>query len=154
MLLNTLLTLSSYAQTPEQNKKIITHYLLDIFNGKKLDQLAEVFPERFVRHDLNDGTDTWMTVADQKKRLGDLFQAFPDLYYSIGDMVAEGDKVFVRTLWHGTQKGTFMKIESQGNRVDSVSEIIIYRLQDQKIVERWTQLDLFNLFRKMRGENR
>lgn len=144
--------LSAKAESPEENKKIITRYLLEIFNGKKLERLGEVFPERFVRHDLNDGTDTWMTVVDQKERLSGLFQAFPDFYYTIGDIIAEGDKVVVRAVWHGTQKDTFMKTESLGNRIDGVSEIIFYRLEKGKIAERWTQLDLHTLFGKMKGE--
>ena len=147
-----VLAFSAKAQSPEENKRVIRRYLLEIFNGRKLDLLGEVFPEKFVRHDLNDSTDTWMTVADQKKRLSDLLQAFPDLYYTIGDIIAEGDKVVVRAVWHGTQKGSFMKIESLGNRIDSVSEIIFYRLEKGKIVERWTQLDLDSLFKKMKGE--
>ena len=144
--------LSAKEQVTEKNKKIITRYLLDIINNRKLELLGEVFPEKFVRHDLNDSTDTWMTVADQHKRLSDLIQAFPDLQYSISDMVAEGDKVVVRTVWHGTQKNTFMKTESAGNRINYLSEIIFYRLENGKIVERWTQLDLHSLFKKMKGE--
>lgn len=143
---------ASKGQTAEDNKKVITRYLLEIFNGKKLERLGEVFPDRFVRHDLNDHTDTWMTVADQQKRLSDLFQAFPDFHYTIGDIIAEGDNVVVRAVWHGTQKGTFMKTESSGNRIDGVSEIIFYRLENGKIAERWTQLDLHSLFKKMKGE--
>jgi len=148
----TFFIVSAKGQSPEENKKVITRYLLEIFNGKKLELLGEVFPEKFIRHDLNDSTDTWMTIADQQKRLSDLFQAFPDFYYTIGDIIAEGDKVVVRAVWHGTQKNTFMKTKSLGNRVDSVSEIIFYRLEKGKIVERWTQLDLYNLFKKMKGE--
>lgn len=140
------------AQSLEENKKVITRYLLEIFNGKKLELLGEVFPERFVRHDLNHSTDTWMTVDDQKKRLSDLFQAFPDFQYTIGDIIAEGDKVVVRAIWHGTQKNTFMNTESLGNSIDGVSEIMFYRLEKGKIIERWTQLDLHCLFKKMKGE--
>lgn len=143
---------SASAQSAEENKKIISRYLLEIFNGRKLERLGEVFPERFVRHDLNDSTDTWMTVDDQKKRLSDLFYAFPDFRYTIGDIIAEGDKVVVRAVWHGTQKNTFMKTESSGNRIDGVSEVIVYRLEKGKISERWTQLDLHGLFKKMKGE--
>ena len=144
--------LSAIGQSPEENKKVISRYLLDIINNRKLELLGEVFPEKFVRHDLNDSTDHWMTVADQHKRLSDLFQAFPDLYYTISDMIAEGDKVVVRAVWHGTQKNTFMKTESSGNRINYLSEIIFYRLEKGKIVERWTQLDLDGLFKKMKGE--
>ena len=144
--------LSAKGQSPEENKKVINRYLLDIINKRKLELLGEVFAEKFVRHDLNDSTDTWMTIADQQKRLSDLFHAFPDFYYTISDIIAEGDKVVVRALWHGTQKSTFMKTESTGKRIDYLSEIIFYRLKKGKIVERWTQLDLDGLFKKMKGE--
>ena len=147
-----LMTFLAKGQSPQENKKIIRHYLLEIINGRKLELLGEVFPEKFVRHDLNDSTDTWMTIGDQKKRLNDLIQAFPDFYYTIGDIIAERDKVVVRTVWHGKQQGTFMKTEPLGNRVDSVSEIIFYRLEKGKIIERWTQLDLNGLLKKMKGE--
>jgi predicted ester cyclase len=143
---------SAKGQSSEENKKVIVHYLLEIINNRKLDLLGEVFAEKFIRHDLNDSTDTWMTIAEQQKRLSDLFQAFPDFYYTIGDIIAEGDKVVVRAVWHGTQKNTFMKTESTGNRLNYLSEIIFYRLENRKIVERWVQLDLYTLFKKMKGE--
>ena len=92
-----------------------------------------------------------MTVADQKKRLSDLFDAFPDFHYTVSDIIAEEDKVVVRAVFQGTQKNPFMKTESSGNGVN-VSEIIFYRLKNGKIVERWTQLDLYNLFKEMKGE--
>lgn len=92
-----------------------------------------------------------MTIADQKKRLSDLFHAFPDFHYTVSDIIAEGDKVVVRAVFQGTQKTTFMKTESSGNRVN-LSEIIFYRLEHGKIVERWTQLDLYGLFKEMKGE--
>lgn len=148
----TFFIFSARGQTPEENKKVIRHYFLEIINGRKLQLLGEVFAEKFVRHDLNDSTDTWMTVTDQQKRLGDLLGAFPDLTYTINDMVAEGDKVVVRTVWHGTQKNTFMKTKSLGKRLDYLSEIIFFRLENGKIVERWVQLDLYDLFKKMKGE--
>jgi predicted ester cyclase len=140
------------AQSGEDNKKVIRYYLLEIINNRKLELLGEVFPEKFVRHDLNDSTDTWMTVADQRKRLSDLFRAFPDFQYSISDMIAESDKVVVRAVWQGTQKDTFMKTEATGQRLNYLSEIIIYRLENGKIIERWVQLDLYSLFKKMKGE--
>jgi predicted ester cyclase len=142
---------SAKGQSTEDNKKVIRHYLLEIVNDRKLDLLGEVFPEKFVRHDLNDSTDHWMTIVDQKKRLSILFDAFPDIHYTIGDIIAEGDKVVVRAVLQGTQKNTYREIESSGNRVN-VSEIIFYRLENGKIVERWTQLDLHSLFKEMKGE--
>jgi len=144
-------TFSVKGQATEDNKKVILYYLLEIINDRKLDLLGDVFAEKFVRHNLNDSTDTWMTIADQKKRLSDLFHAFPDFHYSVSDIIAEGDKVVVRAVFQGTQKNSFMETESTGKRVN-ISEIIFYRLERGKIVERWTQLDLYGLFKEMNGQ--
>ncbi len=152
VLISALCTCSVKGQSPEENKKIIKRYLLEIINGRRLELLAEVFPEKFVRHDLNDSTDHWMTVEDQRGRLSGLFEAFPDFQYSISDIMADGDKVVVRAVWHGTQKSTFMGTESLGNRLNYLSEIIFYRLENGKIAERWVQLDLYNLFKQMKGQ--
>ena len=107
--------------------------------------------EKFVRHDLNDSTDTWMTIADQEERLRDLFQAFPDFYYTIGDIIAEGDKVVVRAICHGTQNDTFMKISrwATGLIRSARSSFTGWKMEKS---ERWTQLDFATLFKKMRGE--
>ena len=139
------------AQSTEENKRIIRHYLQEIINDRKLDLLGDVFPEKFVRHDMNDSTDHWMTIADQKNRLSVLFDAFPDVHFTIVEIIAEGDKVVVHSVLQGTQKNTYRGIESSGNRVN-VSEIVIHRIGNGKIVERWTQLDLYSLFKEMKGE--
>ena len=139
-------------QTPSENKKVALRYIEEVINNRKLDLMGEVFAEKFLRHDLLDSTEKIKTVADQKRDIGNLIKAFPDLYYVIGDIMAEGDKVVVQAVFHGTHRGTFMGVEPSGNRIDYLSEIFFFRIQNGKIVERWLQLDLYNFFKKMKGE--
>ena len=139
-------------QSNTENKKVVLRYLEEIVNHRRLDLLEEVFAEKFLRHDLLDSTEKVLTVADQKQGLSELFNAFPDLYYTIGDVIAEGDRVSLRAVFHGTHKGKFMGVAPSGNRIDYLSEIFFFRLEKGKIIERWVQLDLYNLFKKMKGE--
>jgi steroid delta-isomerase-like uncharacterized protein len=43
--------------------------------------------------------------------------AFPDLEWTIEDMIAEGDRVAVSFIWRGTHQGEFLGIPPTGKRV-------------------------------------
>ena len=66
--------------------------------------------------------------------------AFPDLHFTMEDQVATGDKVAHR--WHctGTHTGPLGPVAPTGKKI-SVDGLIIDRLVDGKIVERWEQYD-------------
>jgi predicted ester cyclase len=58
---------------------------------------------------------------------------FPDLHVQIEDMIAEDDKVVVRNHWTETDSQSRKKLEFRG--------IVIWRIANRKIVERWTYLE-------------
>jgi len=47
-------------------------------------------------------------IKDYKQHVSEFYSAFPDLHFTIDDMVVEGDKVAVRFTLTGTHKGEFM----------------------------------------------
>jgi steroid delta-isomerase-like uncharacterized protein len=143
---------SAKCQSTMENKKVVLRYIEEVVNQRKLDLMKDVFTDNFIRHDLMDSTEKVLTVADQQKGISNLLKAFPDIYYVVGDIIAEGDKVVMRAAWHATHKSTFMGIEASGNRIDYLSEIFFFRLENGKIVERWVQFDLYTLLKKLKGE--
>jgi predicted ester cyclase len=56
-----------------------------------------------------------------------MLSAFPDFYYSLDDMVAEGDKIVNRYTVKGTHKGTFMGIPATGKHI-VVKGVEIHRI--------------------------
>jgi predicted ester cyclase len=68
------------------------------------------------------------------------YRGFPDMNWSVEDMVAEGDKVVVRYTWTGTQKGNWMGSAPNGKKYIQTG-ITIYRINKGKIVEGWTVND-------------
>jgi predicted ester cyclase len=58
---------------------------------------------------------------------------FPDLHVEIEDMVAEDDKVVVRNRWTAT--------DSQNGKRLAFRGIVIWRIAQRKIVERWAFLE-------------
>jgi predicted ester cyclase len=67
-------------------------------------------------------------------------KAFPDIQHSLEDVIGEGDKVVVRLRAWGTHRGALFGISPTGRRVEQ-SGIVIYRLREGRILERWAQAD-------------
>ena len=66
--------------------------------------------------------------------------AFPDITFSIEEMIAVGDKVISRFIMRGTHEGEFLGIPATGNKVE-VSGIMISRIENGKIVEHREEID-------------
>jgi predicted SnoaL-like aldol condensation-catalyzing enzyme len=65
--------------------------------------------------------------------VGAALKRFQDLHVRIDDMVAEDDKVVVRNHWTATDPQTSQRLEFRG--------IVIWRIANRQIVERWAYLE-------------
>lgn len=69
---------------------------------------------------------------------------FPDIQWSIEEMISENDKVAVRFTMKGTHNGTFFGVPATGKQI-AVSAMNFYRLSDDQIIEEVGQPDLLGL---------
>jgi steroid delta-isomerase-like uncharacterized protein len=60
--------------------------------------------------------------------------AFPDLHFTVEDIIAEGDTVVLRWTHRGTHQGDFQGIAPTGKSIMGMG-IVFFRLEDGKIVE-------------------
>jgi predicted ester cyclase len=67
------------------------------------------------------------------KYVGAALKKVPDLHVTIMDMIAEDDKVVVRNHWTGTDVASNQRLEFSG--------IVIWRIANRHIVERWAYLE-------------
>ncbi len=74
--------------------------------------------------------------------------AFPDVYFTIDDQIAEGDKVVTRFTATGTQKGELMGIAATGRRA-TVMGITITRYENGKVVESWSNFDALGMMQQL-----
>lgn len=74
--------------------------------------------------------------------------AFPDIYVTVEDQVAEGDKVSTRRTWEATHRGSYRGIAATGKRV-KWSQISIVRLADGKIAEDWAVADELSILQQL-----
>jgi len=75
-------------------------------------------------------------------------ESFPDLKYTIEDVIKENDKVVVRFVFQGTHQGPYRNIEPTGIEI-SYPGIGIWRIEDGKLVEHWSNVDLYGLMQQL-----
>ena len=87
-------------------------------------------------------------IGDFKKECEEWLSAFPDLHYTIDDMVVEGDKVAIRHTSTGTHTGEIKGIPPTNKKV-AMCEIEIDRVAGGKIAEVWTRYDTLGLMQQL-----
>lgn len=74
--------------------------------------------------------------------------AFPDMHFTIDEMVAEGDKVTCRYTGRGTHRGEFMGIAPSGKQV-TVSGIGIVRIVNGRFAEVQENFDYWGMVKQL-----
>ena len=116
----------------EENKAIVRRFVDEVQSAGNIDAIDELCSPEFVNHSAPPGMPA---NCEGVKLVTAMFrQAFPDSYFTVEDMVAEGDKVVSRKTFHGTHQGEFMGIPPTGKRV-SIGLIDIVRIADGQVVE-------------------
>ncbi|MDT2006755.1 ester cyclase [Rhodococcus opacus] len=88
------------------------------------------------------GRDSYLAIVHANS------EAFPDLKWTVEDMVSEGDTVAVRYTMNGTQEGVFAGVQPTGRAVTAQS-MAFYKLENGRIIEERAQLDMLTLMQQM-----
>jgi len=130
----------------EDNKALIRRFVDEVQSGGNVGLIDEICSPEFVNHSAPPGI-----PADREgiKIVTAMFRrAFPDSYFTVEDMVAEGDKVATRKTFHGTHGGEFMGIPPSGRSV-SMGLIDIVRISDGRVVEHWSMGDTLGMMQQL-----
>ena len=132
--------------TNSDNKAKFLIFYEEILNKGKVELLDEICAPNFVKHAIPPSPD--YGIEGSKQSVIMLREAFPDIKYTVEDMIEEGDKIVARWTAQGTHKGSFMGIPSTGKQV-AFSGIEIIRIKDGKAVEEWEELDRAGLMQQL-----
>ena len=120
---------------------------VDGLNRGDVSVADEVFAADCVIH-INGSPDRNLDVAGFKQMIAGLLAAFPDLRLTIEDQVVAGDKVATRWVAEGTNSGPFGSVPATGRRV-RVDGLILDRVVDGRVVERWEQWDQAGMMQQL-----
>jgi len=133
----------------QENKALVTQALNGLHQALKCGDI-DAFVEKFVSNDYicHDPVTGQGDLEALEKEIKELCDAFPDLEWTVEDMIAEGDKVVTRIMHRATHQGEFMGIKATGKQV-TYGSIAIYRVKDGKIVEEWISTDYLGLMQQL-----
>ena len=130
----------------EENKAIIRRFLDELWNKGNLAIVDEVVASNWTGHSNLPGMSSSREAA--RAAVTSTRTAFPDMHVTFDDLIAEEDRVVLRSTTHGTHQGPLVGIPPTGKQV-TMSGIAIYRLVDGKIVEQWGVNDMLGLLQQL-----
>jgi predicted ester cyclase len=130
------------------NKRLVDAFIQELFTQGDLTAVDRYLDPGFVNHDppFPGGPDT----AEGMRQAAIMFRAAcPDWHSDLEQLVEEGDVVVERFTARGTRRGELMGAPATGEEV-ALRGINIFRVQGNRIVERWGRLDEAGLAHQLR----
>ena len=131
---------------PDDNKALLRRFYEELWTKGNLDAGDELVSRDYVDHQPAPGL---RTDRDGFRALVRAWrEGFPDGRETIGDLIAEGDKVVGRFTFEGTHTGVFFGIPPTGRRV-RMHGIDIATIANGKIVELWYSEQTYELLQQL-----
>ena len=121
------------------SKEIIGRYYEQVFNNREIDAIGDYWADPQMKDAVTRGCLSYL-------------DAFPDLHISLDELIAEDDRVFVRSTMTGTHDGEYKGIAPTGRTV-AADCAEVYRLADGKITGYWCLLNVAGLMRQLTEES-
>lgn len=80
--------------------------------------------------------------------IGMMRSGFPDIQWTLEELVSEGDKVAARFVMNGTHKGTFFGVPPTGKEI-KVRASNFYKFSNGQIIEEYGQPDMLSLLQQI-----
>ncbi len=135
--------------TPEQNIAAARRWYDEALNQRKLEVLDEFVWPNMVHHA---GLFPDAVGAEAVKgSLAPLSAGFPDIQFTVDDVLADGNSVLVRWIGKGTHTGTpFLGVATSGKPVEW-GGMNAFRFQCGRIIEGWSEANGLALLRQLGG---
>jgi steroid delta-isomerase-like uncharacterized protein len=130
-----------------ETNKIVMHRFLEFINSASESLAQELISPDAIFH-VPGSPEPMRGPAGYLAIIGMMRGGFPDIQWTLEEMVAEGDKVAARFTMRGTHRGTFFGVPPTGKTI-AVQAMNIYRLSGSQFVEEHGQPDMLGLLQQI-----
>ncbi len=135
----------------EENKTIVNRFYQELWNERNLDVADEIFASHCLTHQLQSGAEIVSAVRNPeavKHHITEWLTGFPDLHFTVEQILAEGERVMTQSVMQGTHTGIWLGIAPTGKHL-SVRLSVIHRIINGKIVEDWVLVETLGFFQQL-----
>jgi steroid delta-isomerase-like uncharacterized protein len=130
----------------EENKDFVRRGWEEVANQKNMDALEEFYAADAVWHE----PDQELQGLEEIRQYVALnFAAFPDVNFTVEDVIAEGDKAVTRWTVRGTHQGETEEFGPPTGRQIELEGLTLHRLEGGKIVEEWERFDNLSFMQQL-----
>ena len=134
------------SESANENQELYRRVTQEAFGKGDLNVIDELLSSDFQEHEPAPGTRPGRDGV--KNTVGMMRTAFPDLHVRIDDAFAAGDQLCARSIFMGTNTGSFMGNPPTGKPVEWEA-IDIIRSKDGRLTEHWGQMDMIGLLTQL-----
>jgi steroid delta-isomerase-like uncharacterized protein len=126
-----------------ENKEIARRFMEECWNKGDKNAMRELIADKCRYHD-----PVFPGVENVQQHITSCRTGFPDLHFTIEDMIGERNEVVVHWTVRGTHKGPFLGMQPT-NRPCTVSGTSISRIEGGKVVEHWADWNVMTLMEQL-----
>jgi steroid delta-isomerase-like uncharacterized protein len=129
-------------------KQVISRFVEELWNERRLEVADAIFAKDCVTHQLrSDAPADAVPRGPQamKEHVASWIASFPDLRFSIEQMLSEGDRVVMQLLMEGTHQDAWLGIPASGKKMQ-IRMFTVHRVVLGKIVEDWMLVESLGIF--------
>ncbi len=151
--------LSKGRQVLDANKRLLQRHFEEVLNRGQLDVIDAIYADGYVL-DAPIQTDGSVEAHGEtlgrdglKRRVMSFRAAFPDIHFTVADMLADGDRVAAQYTFTGTHTGRFGELEPTGRAI-SVTGILIAVVKDARIQRALSVFDSGDMLHQLKPVHR
>jgi steroid delta-isomerase-like uncharacterized protein len=137
----TIVRSASMSET-ETNTRAVRRIYDEAVNGGRMEILPSLIADEF------EGPDGTRGPAAFAANVTALRAGFPDVRFTVEDVVAEGDRVAVRWKWTGTHTGSFRGFAASGQPVHDTG-LVLYRFARGKVTNAVVETDRLGVLQQI-----
>ena len=132
----------------EDNKKLIETYFYRVWNNGELDLLDTILDEKYVNHSPGGSNIPPPGAVSLKPIIAAMRKGFPDLHYSINDLVITETRIVARVTMTGTLLGELWGMQPNGKKI-TVQQVNIEYVKNGRISEHWRLTDELTMMKQL-----
>jgi steroid delta-isomerase-like uncharacterized protein len=135
----------------DNNKHLIIRFVEELWNQRKLAVADDIFDSDCRTFQLRSGAPVTSERRGPqviKMHISEWLSGFPDLQFTIEQMIAEDDKVSTLLVMDGTHTGQWVGIPPNGKRIN-IRMMTIHRIHHGKIIEDWVIVESLGFFQQL-----